>query len=291
MKKIIIAALLSLGLLTSAGYAQNREESKITIASFNIRFFDQGPDFKNRLSKHREERPMQIISEIIPQYDIVAVQEVLDDIDFVDLVDRINENQEDQFAYVMSEAIGSWRYKEHYCFAYNTATIAYTGESFVWGDENNLFAREPFAAQFQAGNFDFVLVNIHTKPDNAKYEIPALEQVLLDVDEEFSNDNDVIVIGDFNADGDYFSERIQTGIRDKDIYTWAIPDDFDTNVSGSDRTYDRIVFQRSSTDEDFEGTVGVFRFDEIFNLNYENAMKVSDHFPVWATFYIDKDTD
>ncbi len=36
---------------------------------------------------------------------------------------------------------------------------------------------------------------------------------------------------------------------------------------------------------------GVYRFDETHSLTAKEAKKVSDHYPVWATFYTGKDTD
>jgi len=32
-------------------------------------------------------------------------------------------------------------------------------------------------------------------------------------------------------------------------------------------------------------------FDGLYNLNSEEAKSVSDHYPVWAEFYVNRDTD
>ncbi len=60
----------------------------------------------------------------------------------------------------------------------------------------------------------------------------------------------------------------------------------------SDNTYDRIV-TTLSTNEDFKGTVGVYRFDTLYDFSSPTLEPndVSDHFPVWAEFYSNKDTD
>ena len=42
---------------------------------------------------------------------------------------------------------------------------------------------------------------------------------------------------------------------------------------------------------DYADKAGVDRFDETHSLTPEKAKKVSDHYPVWATFYTGKDTD
>jgi len=46
-----------------------------------------------------------------------------------------------------------------------------------------------------------------------------------------------------------------------------------------------------TTTEDHAGKSGVFRFDTVFGLTQSMAKKVSDHYPVYCVFYINKDRD
>ena len=67
----------------------------------------------------------------------------------------------------------------------------------------------------------------------------------------------------------------------------------DTTVSTNNEfTYDRIVIT-SSAREDFTGFWGVLRFDQLcgFADLGLKAHRVSDHYPVWAAFYVGRDTD
>ncbi|KKL98891.1 hypothetical protein LCGC14_1819880 [marine sediment metagenome] len=107
---------------------------------------------------------------------------------------------------------------------------------------NDLFEREPFIAHFKikSGGFDFVLINIHTKPDDAENEIGYLPDVIADVFPHL-NEMDVICLGDFNADGSYFDEDTYTTIFPSSQYNWLITNSIDTTVAASDNTYDRIV--------------------------------------------------
>ena len=100
-------------------------------------------------------------------------------------------------------------------------------------------------AGFSSGNFDYVLVNVHIKPDDAKREIAALADVVKDADEKFANDHDIIVLGDFNADGSYFSENTITGFRNQ-TYTWIVSDDMDTTVATSDSIKNYVDSQVSA---------------------------------------------
>ena len=134
-------------------------------------------------------------------------------------------------------------------------------------------------------------MNVHTKPDSATSEILSLEQVLIYADEQFSDDDDVILLGDFNADGKYFSESENVGgIRGPD-YVWVIGDDQDTNLASAALAYDRIVFRSAPTSEDYTGDFDILRFDKVYKLAPDKAKGVSDHYPVSARFFTDRDTD
>ena len=77
-----------------------------------------------------------------------------------------------------------------------------------------------------------------------------------------------------------------------DTPLWLISNVVDTTVADSDNTYDRMVTTRS-LDEDHTGMVGVLRFDEVFDFGTlsTDPDDVSDHYPVWAEFYVGRDTD
>jgi endonuclease/exonuclease/phosphatase family metal-dependent hydrolase len=260
------------------------KESTIKIASFNIQAFGK--------SKREKQDVMDVLEKIVRNFDLVAVQEVRDKTETTlpYFISKINLIQGDKYAYIASIALGRSNIKENYAFIYNTTKVEFKGKSYVYNDTNDVFEREPFIAQFKSDKFDYILVNIHTKPEDAKKEIQALEDVVKDAEKKFTDDKDVIVLGDYNADGSYFSEKITTGFRDP-IYHWVIPDNLDTTVKNTFYAYDRIVFRKQFTSEDFTGEFGVFDFKKEYNLTQEMAEKISDHFPVWALFYTNKDSD
>ena len=135
------------------------------------------------------------------------------------------------------------------------------------------------------------LVDIHTKPEEAKNEIMNLPSVM-EFASEYYGEEDVICLGDFNADGSYFNEEEYTMIFPEQKYIWIIPNEADTNVAKSNMTYDRIVATRSMA-EDFLSEWGIYKFDEVdieesFSLR---ALDVSDHYPVWANFSTLLDTE
>lgn len=295
MRKLFIAAaaigILSIG--ATLGYyvfctspeKETKKQPTIKIASFNIQAFGK--------SKRENKEVMDILETIIKNFDITSVQEVRDKTEATlpYFVSRIN-SAEGNYAFVASPRSGRTSSKEQYAFIYNANKIQFTGKSYAYNDTGDIFEREPFIANFRSGDFDYTLIDIHTKPDKAKTtnEIQALEDVIKDAEEQL-NEKDIIILGDFNADGDYFSESIATGLRNPLLYKWIIPDNADTTVKSTVYAYDRIVFRKQFTSEDFTGEFGVFNFKEKNNLTQEIAEKVSDHFPVYATFYTTKDTD
>ena len=104
---------------------------------------------------------------------------------------------------------------------------------------------------------------------------------VLNLDVGLTASVDYIVLGDFNAGCGYASaeELGQFDISGPD-YVWIVPHTANTNVDGSRCAYDRIVMDRDGK-EDYAGVWGVDRgFTD---------KRVSDHWPVWAEFHVDKD--
>ena len=89
---------------------------------------------------------------------------------------------------------------------------------------------------------DMVFVNIHTKPTLAVEEMSALGDVRAWGQANYSDDDDYVILGDFNGDCSYasYNELLELSISSEN-YTWLIPDDADTTVGNSRCAYDRIV--------------------------------------------------
>ena len=100
--------------------------------------------------------------------------------------------------------------------------------------------------------------------------------------DNYKDEDDFITLGDFNASCNYAApEQLDEMELRTDEYIWIVPDNADTNVSkSSDCAYDRIVIT-TNTGKDYTGRWGI---DRSFS-----DKKVSDHFPVWAEFYVDSD--
>jgi len=256
-------------------------KEKIRIGAFNVQVYGQ--------SKASEEEVMDILGETIRTYDIVCIQEIRDksQTSISALMEEVNSEGND-YDYVVSERLGRTSSKEQYMYIYNSSLITITGTPHTYPEpDGDVFHREPYIASFQVndGNYDGVLISIHTDPDEATGEINGLDEVLEYAQGIYEGEKDFIIMGDFNADGSYFDED---GTSDLDEYAWLIDDSIDTTTKSTDYAYDRIVITDTS---DYTGNAGVFRYDLEYGLNQDLTEDVSDHYPVYAEFWIDRDDD
>jgi deoxyribonuclease-1-like protein len=122
--------------------------------------------------------------------------------------------------------------------------------------------------------FTFTLVNIHTDPDEVDEEVDALADVFVAV-QAASADDDVILLGDLNADERHFGKLAELPVT-------AAISGVPTNTRKT-KSYDNIIFDRRATSE-YTGQFGVLDLMAEFALTQDEALVVSDHMPVWAVF-------
>jgi len=271
--------------VTTPAITATTSDSTIKVAAFNLQVFGT--------TKADKPEVMGVLSRIIRNYDVIAVQEIRDATQTAlpKLRDAVNSMGSSQYDYVVSERLGRTTSKEQYAYLYNIQTIQLIGSPYTYPDSSDIFHREPYVAEFKAknGNFDFVMVTIHTDPDTATQEINDLPVVVDDAKKKFQGEGDFIVVGDLNADCSYFNENSQTPLRSSDYY-WIIDNSVDTTTKSTDCTYDRIIMTNPAK-ADYTGDSGVFRFDTAYNLSYASTIAVSDHYPVYASFWSNRDTD
>ena len=253
---------------------------KIKVAAFNIQIFGR--------TKREKTEVMDVLAQIVREFDVVLVQEIRDSSETTApiFLEAINGLEGSDYAFIRSERLGRTTSKEAYAYFYNTETVEYLSESaFVFDDVDDVFEREPYVASFVSGEFDFTLIGIHTKPDDAYNEIGNLT-VVFDLVMGMGDERDIMALGDFNADGSYFDEESMDNPLMASEYVWVVGNDIDT-MTKTGWTYDRLVM----TDYTFSGeyivdSTDVYYFDQIYGLNQSFTEDVSDHFPIYAEFSI-----
>ncbi len=252
--------------------------TNISIASFNIKIFGK--------TKASNDTVMASLVDIVSKYDIIAIQEIKDIDQEVpyEFLELLNNNSTTQYEMLLSERSGSQEddknSQEQYAILYNPELISVKDNGTLYNDSaNDSFQREPFLAHLSVKNttVDFVLGVIHTKPAEAENEISALIDVF-NWSTEYYGDQDVMIVGDYNADCSYFDEEdiLELEIGSEE-FLWAIPNEADTNLAGSNCTYDRIVLT-GEIKNNFDGKWGV---DDTFS-----ESSISDHWPVWIELEI-----
>ncbi|XP_029362158.1 deoxyribonuclease-1-like 1 [Echeneis naucrates] len=267
------------------GMKEVRGGSDFRVCAFNLHHFGD--------SKSKKSDVMHTITMIISRCDVCLLQEVRDSKGkaLPTLLTQLNSyDHYHQYNAVASKRLGrSDSYQEQYVFVYRTDRVTVTGQYQYpdnrWGAVD-AFSREPFVVRFRAPRTvikEFVLIPQHTTPVNTTRELDALYDVLQDVRKMWKTEN-VILLGDFNADCGYLAKKNRKNVRlitEKALF-WLIEDEIDTTVrSTTSCAYDRIVVHGEKF---FRATVPLsakpFNFQTEYRLTEEQALEVSDHYPV-----------
>lgn len=228
----------------------------ISIANWNIQTFGAA----------KWESSGERILEILPNYDIIFIQEIRDKSgeSFDSLCNDLQ-----GYKCAISSRAGRTSSKEQYGIVYRRdIEIENIIDYNLDPRANELWERPPVRVDFKVNNYDFSAYNIHTKPDDAGREMEYLESL---VSREENND-DVIILGDLNADGFYYDEDSISIFKD---YKWIIDNSMDTTVAKSDNTYDRIILNKDMNRE--YKSKGAYK---------DITEDISDHYPVWVQIKI-----
>jgi endonuclease/exonuclease/phosphatase family metal-dependent hydrolase len=172
------------------------------------------------------------------------------------------------------------------------------------------FWRAPYMASFRSGNFDFMVIATHTRWGDSTAARRAELQLLADwIDlrfkSDFVEDNDLLVLGDFNIpklDDPLFKALTSRGLMIPSCLTELRVGDRVIRGSnlGTDARYDQILHLPSLKDR-FTNEGGALDFfigdghiKELFPgksyTRQQFSFQVSDHFPVWAQIKTDIET-
>ncbi|XP_045688512.1 deoxyribonuclease gamma [Phyllostomus hastatus] len=256
----------------------------LRICSFNVRSFGE--------SKMENQKAMDVIVKVIKRCDIILVMEIKDSYNMIcpRLMEKLNGNSRSTtYNYVISSRLGRRTYKEQYAFLYKEKLVS-VKRSYLYHDyqagDADVFSREPFVVWFQSPHTavkDFVIIPLHTTPETSVKEIDELADVYMDAKHRWKAEN-FIFMGDFNAGCNYVSKKAWNNIRLRTDpkFIWLIGDQEDTTVKMSTNcAYDRIVLRgQEIISSVVPKSSGIFDFQKAYKLTEEEALEVSDHFPV-----------
>ena len=255
-----------------------RQGQTIRIGSFNAQVLGR--------SKSDKVVVMEIMARIVRQFDVLAIQEISaeDNNVLARLIERINSTGR-RYDYVAGRALGRSDQKEQYAFFFDRESVEIDrNQLYTVEDPDQLLHRPPLVGFFRVRGpaaeeaFTFTLVNLRMDSAAAERERGFLDDVFRLVRDDGRKEDDVILLGDFQAD-------------DKQLGPLGEIPGMTVAISGTptntDQTQqlDNLIFN-STTTREFTGRSGTLNLMRQYNLSLQEALEVSDHLPVWAEFSI-----
>lgn len=285
-------------------------DSSLLLGSWNLR------EFGGNKSGGRETESLMYIAEIMSRLDLIAIQEVRDNLAALDGLMRIMGGW---WKFLVSDVnMGQAGNSERVAFIYDSRKISFGGLAgeLVPPSKSNgktftadAFSRSPFLAGFRAGWFKFTICSIHTyygtnnkkvlqRIRDSEMAAELLKQRMKQKDRWANN---AILLGDFNV-FDLEDETFAGLTR----ANFAIPEGLRgeyTNVN-RDKPFDQMGFIAPDVAHQLEvARTGVFPFfDYVYRLEdhrtYQpkltegkykqwRTFKMSDHLPIWCELKID----
>lgn len=284
-----------------------KDTGNLLVASWNI---------ANLGLHERREKDYRIIAHLIGWFDIMAIQEIADNLLGLR---SILENLPNSYRCLFSDIGGN---KERAAFIYDSNKVTLlekVGEIAIPPSDNRYiklpgiaqkfkgFDRNPYIASFQSGSFKFLLVNVHlyygsdstTDKNRRSLEAYAVGRWAdLRRKKDYAYAKDIIVLGDFNLPKVQPGDAIYNALTKRGL---RLPD-HSTQIGSAiftDNDYDQIAFFPGETAHEYSGTSGIFDFDgPLFNTLWNNLNDtqkpkifneyvryyLSDHRIMWAEF-------
>jgi endonuclease/exonuclease/phosphatase family metal-dependent hydrolase len=293
---VLLLALLSCSPRARSAAAEPDPQPQletVRVGSYNIQIFG-----KTKVSRPRT---LTVLAEIGASFDAMAVQEVGSNGSSAS--DETCEAVLAAYASRMAEVSGGLPYAyvrgDQFAVVYRSDRFELLGWHVYDGEAPLTYKPLAVHLRSRAAALDFVLISVHTRPSRAAEEIAALRAVMAEAATRYG-EPDVVCVGDFNADGSYYEEgegAVLAGF-DAGAYISVIPNDADTTVAAGSNAYDRMILS-SALAEDYASSWGVLRPAERWDLSACEGTEatagteeaLSDHYPVWADFFIGADTD
>ena len=207
-RRRILSGLKALRMQMDEEMPHKTRDSTLILGTWNIRNFDD-----NRfMNGYRTAEDFYYIAEIISRFDVLAVQEICENLDPLDKIMKILGYDYDYIVTDVTE--GRSGNDERLGFIYDRNKVKFKGvagelvlpENMLIMDEENRrqFARTPFMCSFQSGWFKFYFSTVHIyfgKSSGSKYRrrVDEIERVAEFLAKRAKNDDqNHILVGDFN---------------------------------------------------------------------------------------------
>jgi hypothetical protein len=293
----------------------DRDDEHLLLATWNIANLG-APD------QVREPACFDLLAEIVSWFDLVAIQEIRDNVR--DGIRQVRAHLPDSWRLLFSEDDGN---HERMGFLWDSDVVMpgeLTGKAVVepnrlrsaGGEGFRGFSRTPYIGTFHRGELAMTIVSVHSifgeegDPADMRRRLAETRAIGWWCEEESTSPHaytpDILAVGDFNTpseDDAEFAEAMLAELREHGLWTprYVQPDGEETvletqlgSAVRSENHYDQLLYFPEHTQADIVDR-GVFDFDGgIFrdlweergrrDFNDYTIWAVSDHRPLWARF-------
>jgi endonuclease/exonuclease/phosphatase family metal-dependent hydrolase len=290
-------------------------DTKMILATWNIR------EFGGSKYGGRDRESLFYLAEILSRFDLIAVQEVRDDLDALDDLMQILGGW---WKYLLSDAcLGASGNRERLTYIYDSRKLTFGGLAGELvpalskvGDKLVAefgFARTPYLAGFRAGWFKFTICTQHLyygkataddpqRLEEAKTVVRLLKERMKSKDAWAYN---AILLGDWNV----FSTEDET-FKTLESGGFRVPQNLRGKYTNAklDKPYDQMAFIAPAMDRQLTVAKGgvfdfyghVYRDDEAglypqvpegIKFSEWRTYQMSDHLPVWVELGVDMGAD
>ncbi len=282
-----------------------KAENKLLTATWNLTNFGL---------QNRTDDDFTLMAEVIDWFDLVAVQEIGDDLGHLRL---LMNHLPTTYAVILSDIGGNY---ERAGFLYDSSKVTrlelaaevaippsdqrYIRMRGVSGAFKG-FDRNPYAVAFRAGALEFTAVSVHLFFGSHAYcdeDRRALEAYALArwADQRHkapgAYSQNILVMGDLNLPIRDDSSTVYKALKAKRLILPQHSTSLGSNLAG-DKHYDQVAFHAGGMQDAYTGNSGVFDFDHApffagawsSSHDYFNAAvkyHIADHRPLWAEFNI-----
>lgn len=309
----VIDNLIRLRAMLAAKMPEKKLSGNLILGTWNIR------EFGNTKFGGRMIESLYYIAEIISRFDLIAIQEVRDNLQDLNSVCRILGPDWAIFTSVVTQ--GASGNKERLAFLYDKRTVSFrniAGQIILPGASNTTqFARSPYVIRFQSGWLKFDICTAHIYYGSATKSSPEYARRVKEIEEivHFFNKyyvqkkeaNNIFILGDFNIEdkkSDTYKAATSSVFK---IPPAILKSELPGSNANQDKIYDQILYYNRFNDISFK-KAGILNFyDTVFNTftgysariakHYKKILskdfkefrtyQMSDHLPLWVEMNTD----
>lgn len=248
----------------------------IRIASFNLDGLDE--------VKLANPQVCDALVRVLPRFDVVALQRVRSKNRgvLVRLIEQINATGR-FYDFATCPTLDRDPVETYNAMLFDLTTVE-VDRSTVHSveDPSGRFLIKPLLASFRVRGppeneaFTFTLINVEVDPNRVAEDLDVLGDVFRAVRDAGRNEDDVILLGNIETDGDHLGRLAQ-------VPNMAAAINGMPSTTRGTRLADNILFDRRATIE-YTGRSGVLDLIRELDISPQAALEVSEHMPVWAEF-------